>query len=345
MKNTIKISILFLLFSCANIVPPTGGPKDNKSPNLISVDEVLKSNNRVFKFTFDENIQINNWDENFYISPPINYIDYNIKGNKLEIEIENNLFKNYIYSICLNSCIKDQNEGNILEELEYLIDNKKDTINLKKLESLQVILTNSYSGKNENNHWVLLYSNEIHDSLILKIEPSYIAKTNRNGIANFSRNIMPGSYKIASISGFDYKYNLNKTISFKENEINSSIDTIIKLYTFNELKIDSSDTNFDTIKNEISGNLVIKSKNLNNLIIELFKNDKLIIKELINDNLFNIKNLKIGEYKLRYFIDNNMNGVWDNGKLKGKIVPEIIKYYDETILIRENWDIEIEIIL
>ena len=73
--------------------------------------------------------------------------------------------------------------------------------------------------------------------------------------------------------------------------------------------------------------MVIKSKNLNNLIIELFKNDKLIIKELINDNLFNIKNLKIGEYKLRYFIDNNMNGVWDNGKLKGKIVPEIIKYY------------------
>jgi len=106
--------------------------------------------------------------------------------------------------------------------------------------------------------------------------------------------------------------------------------------------IDSTVFNID-LKKENYGNLNIYSKNVpKNTIIELFENDKVIRRRQLGDTT-SIRWIPPGEYKLRSFIDNNQNNLWDAGELKSNKAPEIIKIYKETISIRKNWDIELTI--
>ena len=97
---------------------PSGGEKDITPPILMklskSFDEETKKINKVV-LTFDERIIENNFVKNFYSSPPLELIDYQIKSNSLEIIFKETDNKNYW--LVMNKCIKDLNEGNILNEL------------------------------------------------------------------------------------------------------------------------------------------------------------------------------------------------------------------------------------
>ena len=56
------------------MVTPTGGEKDVLAPELLNVTEsVSEENGQLEKiyFAFDEYIQLNQWEEHFFISPPI----------------------------------------------------------------------------------------------------------------------------------------------------------------------------------------------------------------------------------------------------------------------------------
>ena len=65
--------IVLLTISCANIVPPSGGEKDVDPPNLQKTQKIIQPQGNVsIVFSFDEFIETNNWDQNFYISPPLN---------------------------------------------------------------------------------------------------------------------------------------------------------------------------------------------------------------------------------------------------------------------------------
>ena len=74
MKLYLSIFIVLLLSSCANMVAPTGGEKDIDSPEILNIIEsVGKESGQLDKiyFLFDEHIALNQWEEHFYISPPI----------------------------------------------------------------------------------------------------------------------------------------------------------------------------------------------------------------------------------------------------------------------------------
>ena len=59
--------------------------------------------------------QENNFVKNFYSSPRLELLDYQIKSNSLEIIFKETDNKNYW--LVMNKCIKDLNEGNVLDEL------------------------------------------------------------------------------------------------------------------------------------------------------------------------------------------------------------------------------------
>ena len=70
MKHALYIWVIFLC-SCANIVAPTGGPKDMNPPQLLEINPVNKIKNfdrRDVTFIFDELIQIND-KKNVFFSP------------------------------------------------------------------------------------------------------------------------------------------------------------------------------------------------------------------------------------------------------------------------------------
>lgn len=70
--NKLYILILFILTSCAQFVPPTGGPKDIVGPKIL--DTFPKSNTKNFKekeiqLTFDELIDVTSLKQEIIITP------------------------------------------------------------------------------------------------------------------------------------------------------------------------------------------------------------------------------------------------------------------------------------
>ena len=110
------------LSACANVIPPSGGPLDKEPPRLVS-NEILVENNKLKKvdLLFDENISLNNWNQNFYISPPSEcVIKKNVNKRKLSIYFEPYFLIEHNYKLSLSNVVKDYNEGNILDSLEIL---------------------------------------------------------------------------------------------------------------------------------------------------------------------------------------------------------------------------------
>ena len=86
LQELFVILFLLILYSCAQIVSPTGGEKDTSKPKLLNTS-IEKANNELrIEFNFDEKIQYNDWNTNFYTSPPINNtIEKKIKNKFLVI--------------------------------------------------------------------------------------------------------------------------------------------------------------------------------------------------------------------------------------------------------------------
>ena len=121
----------------------SGGEKDITPPILMklskSFDDETKEINKVV-LTFNERIIENNFLQNFYSSPPLEVLDYQIKSNSIEIVFKE--IDNKRYWLVMNKCVKDLNEGNVLDELNYkLFENSNDSS-----YSYKVQLINSLTG-------------------------------------------------------------------------------------------------------------------------------------------------------------------------------------------------------
>ena len=73
------------------------------------------------------------------------------------------------------------------------------------------------------------------------------------------------------------------------------------------------------------------------------KDEEIVYREKIAqlDQIVEYEFLPPKEFILKIIIDKNFNGKWDTGEYIEKIQPEEVLYYDEKILVRSNWDIEI----
>ena len=128
---------------------------------------------KLFHFTLTSFIVLNNWEQNFYISPPINKrIQKIIKGNELFLTIEDTLLENATYNLALSSCIKDLNEGNILDTLNYIFS----TSDVLDTLTLSGKLQDAYTLDQIENAWIMLFEENKNDSVIFKENPNYIAK-------------------------------------------------------------------------------------------------------------------------------------------------------------------------
>jgi hypothetical protein len=47
-----------------------------------------------------------------------------------------------------------------------------------------------------------------------------------------------------------------------------------------------------------------------------------------------------GKYRIKAILDRNRNGRWDTGKFSMKLQPEKVQYFQKTIEVRANWDID-----
>ena len=158
------LTVLFLLTSCANIVAPTGGDQDISAPQLLNVELLHSTNDKKTKtiiFEFDEYIQLNNFEDYFYISPPLQgVVKKQIKGKELSIFLDNFLDEKITYQVVLHYCVMDYNEGNILDTLSYrfTLNDILDTLTLSGR------VEDAYTLNNLDNVWVMLFKEDTNDS-------------------------------------------------------------------------------------------------------------------------------------------------------------------------------------
>jgi len=352
MKSIYSIFIyLLILSSCANIVAPTGGEKDDDPAEMLNKSIFEKEGITSIDFTFNEYIQLNKWEEYFYISPPTEKrIQKKIKGKVLTLTIEDTLAKNTTYNIALNNCIKDNNEGNIIDTLNFIFSTSD------KMDSLTLSgqLQDAYTLNAVENAWIMLFEDNRADSIIFKEKPNYIAKTNKNGDFHFP-NLNSKNHTIVSLTDFDFIYNEEEKIAFLNTVVNAERDSFISLLSFDPIividsiikdstiiEVDGTATDSLVIEEVQYGNLTIISTENKQCIFQLFQNDKVISEFNFTEQPFLLTDIIPGKYQIKYIADSNRDGKWTTGSWEKRAQPEQAINYLSEITIRSNWGLELE---
>lgn len=239
----------FIITSCAQQIPPTGGDKDEIPPKVIGTKPINQTSNfkeKKITIEFDEFIQIKE-NKNIIISPKPNTKTQIISdGKKLIFEFkEKDLDTNTTYTISLINAIADIHEGKLLNEYQYVFS----TGNFIDTAQINGEVINSLSNQTENDYTVVLskYKNN-KDSNYYKKNISYITKTNEAGKFSF-KNIPIDSFEVFAFNDKNNNNTLDKNEEngFASNVVISNIEKAIKIVSFKQ-DDHEMDKLLDTIK-------------------------------------------------------------------------------------------------
>ncbi len=223
-----------LLNSCAIQVPPGGGEKDVIPPKLLKAEPPNFSTGFTghdFKLDFDEYITLSDLGNQLIVSPLLkNAPEVHVRKKSLLVHISDTLLENTTYTINFGQGIADNNEGNKLDNFQYVFS----TGSVIDSSEIKGKIIRAFDLKPEKGALALLYKGN-SDSLPLLERPLYFAQANDSGEFNV-RNITPGNYKIIGLKDTDGNYIYTPVlegIAFKSELVPSNSDKI-NLTIFNE---------------------------------------------------------------------------------------------------------------
>lgn len=202
MKRSFLFFVIMALFAisgmiggsgCANMIPPTGGPRDSLPPILMQVnpkDSTVGFKGKKVTLNFNEYVQLDNIQENLLVSPTPKILP-TVEGKLREVTVtlRDTLEPNTTYSINFGNAIKDVNEGNALKNFTYVFSTGK------ALDSLTISgnVIVAENGRPDSTLVVVLHK-DFADSA-LRERPRYVAKVDNKGYFQF-RNLPPDTYAI-----------------------------------------------------------------------------------------------------------------------------------------------------
>ena len=244
------IQILVQTFSsCANIIPPTGGPRDSLPPVLVAAipkDSALHFNAKKIVLTFDEYVQVDNqaMQTSLIVSPNPEvspYITSHLK--EITIRLKDSLKPNTTYSINFGRALKDNNEGNVYKNFTYVFSTGDNIINGTLSGKVQL----AEKGTVDSTLIVILHS-DLNDSAIKKTKPDYYATLDSSGRFNF-KYIPYGKYAVYVLpNDFTKRYDDSTKLFAFLNEpviIDSFSAAPVMLYAYNEYKSTGNNNNFE----------------------------------------------------------------------------------------------------
>lgn len=230
MNNSKSLYYIFIIiaaavmYSCANIGNPSGGPIDktppifmrsNPTPNAVNVKD------RKIEIFFDEIVTLKDPSTKIIVSPAQTEMPrMSALGRKVTVELVDSLLPNTTYTIDFSNSIQDNNEGNAIDNFAFafstgsVIDSMRVSgyvLDSRTLEPMQSVA-------------VGLQSN-LADSAFHKEKLQRVALTNDRGQFTI-RNVSPGSYHIFALKDLDrdYKFgNPTEDIAFLDSIIVPSI--------------------------------------------------------------------------------------------------------------------------
>lgn len=175
-------SLVMLLFlaSCANIVPPEGGPRDQSPPVVIAAEPADRSVNfeeRMIRIYFNEFVELKDIGNQLFVSPPLAEVpEVRIKGRSVVLELPDSLNTNTTYTIYFGEAVRDITEGNIVRDLTYSFSTGPviDSMRMKGR------LIDAFSGEAVKDGLICLYKG-LEDSLFTGKRPDYITRSREDG--------------------------------------------------------------------------------------------------------------------------------------------------------------------
>lgn len=265
----VSIIISSFLFSCANMVTPTGGLKDVNAPELIkSKPKILSTNftGKKITLTFNEYLNLKDIQKQLIVSPSDIEVEVTKQGKNLELTFDKEPSENSTYIINFGDAISDYTENNISKDFKYIFStgNTIDSLELKGN------ILDAFKKEKVKDVIVCLYKN-LDDSVVYKLKPDYTVRANENGEFKFT-NLKENSYKIFAMK----ESNNNKLYDSEDEEIAFS-DSIIILNG-------NKKVNTMLMFTEVPQKRKLVNKNISSQKVELLFNKKNNIK-LINQDL------------------------------------------------------------
>jgi len=175
---------LIQMGGCANIVPPSGGPRDSIPPYAVYAKPKDSSTNIAPKeilISFNEYITTNALQEQLIVSPNIKnnpLVDQRL--NMVRIRLSDSLNANTTYSLQFGNALRDVNEGNIVQNYTYVFSTGNHIDTGKLFGKVQIAET----GLVDSSLIAVLHPIE-KDSAIYKDKPTYYSRINGQGIFEF----------------------------------------------------------------------------------------------------------------------------------------------------------------
>lgn len=250
-RPLLLLLLLSLFSACANIIPPTGGPRDAKAPRLLSIkpkDSLLNTRVTRIEMKFDEFITVSDVSRELHISPALTQsLSMTGSGKSVQIKIPDSLLQdNTTYRISFGKAIKDLHESNPYDGRAFTFSTGPWFDSLK----MKGIIYDAASGQLDSSGLVkvLLYNANFPYDIVLRQKPAYVTTSNTKGEFLF-QGLPNKNFRIFAIKEntenlqFD---NDEELIGFADTTFNPATDTLpIILKIFKELP-DSSRVKIET---------------------------------------------------------------------------------------------------
>lgn len=189
--------LIALIYGCASMRSPEGGPKDTTPPKVLKMEPKNFTTNfkaKQITIEFDEYFNLQNEFKEVSISPEQEKpLLLKKRQKKLEITFQDSLEKNTTYTINFGKAIADVNESNVVKNLSYVFATGP------KLDSLTISgkVTNTLTGKPEIDATVFILPLS-RDSLFGKKKAAIYTTTDSSGNYKLS-NLKSDTLKIYAI--------------------------------------------------------------------------------------------------------------------------------------------------
>ena len=339
--NKILLALcLLVLFSCASVKAPQGGPLDSDPPKLKSTTPAILTNlnqGQQITLSFNEFIKEESLKNAIELFPTVNQkIDFEYYGKEVIITLPSNLDKDKTYVISLNSNLSDEQNIKLNDNIVIPIS-LSNSINQAAIKGK---IFGSYSKPS-----ILLWKGIIDKSELPSRKPDYVISSNDK----FSFGYLAyDKYTVLAVDLYNPKLSLekNKLSFFSENFIELTKDNTPDLnFFFNaeEVEVESDSLNvtedieqFANIVGNINGNYILP------VVVELRNEDNSFKTELSFDGKFKIDNVNSGTYQLFAYQDRNNNKILNTGNLQDDSNSEKFYVYPDSLILRANWELEIE---
>lgn len=226
---------------CANIVPPTGGPRDTLPPRLLHAsppDSTVNFTGREITLNFDEFVDVKDVSNNLLYAPNFrNTPLVQARKRTVTVKIRDSLLPNTTYVINFGNAIVDLNEGNPLRDYTYVFSTGPVLDSLTISGRVQLA-----EDASTDSTLIAVLHKSLNDSAVVNQSPLYVARVDRNGRFRF-RNLPADTFAVYILgnAGFSKRYqNKSDLFAFANSPVVAGKADSLRLYAYREQQPNSN---------------------------------------------------------------------------------------------------------